>query len=321
MPLDVVPPEIRDLADTRAVARRARDWATADRIKGELAAAGWRVIDAASLYSLERAIPSDVERGGATWYGGAASVPSRLEEPETGTATVVLIAAGAAAEIAATIDAVRAGSPTVPVVVVVDGPIAPEAEASLAGPGEGVEVIRLATHRGHAAALNAGIRRAASPVVVVLGAGVRPDGDLAGALVAALQDPTVAVAGPFGLVSDDLREFEPAPAGFTDVVAIDGAAMAFRRTEFIARGPLDEHFTIPASLDTWWSLVLRDQGEDDPEDAAPRRAVVAGSTLAIRSLAEGAAEGPGAERLAKKSFYRVLKRFATRRDLLIGGEG
>jgi len=324
MPLDDVPPQIRDLADTRGAARRARDWATADRIRDELEAAGWRVIDAASLYTLERAVPPDVERDGVTWYGASVSVPSRLDEPGTGAATVVLVASDGTGEggpAAEAVETVRRGSAGVPVVIVVDGPIAAAGAVALAEPREGVEVVRLATRQGHAAALNAGIRRVASPVVVLLDPGVRPEGDLVGALVVALEDPSVAVAGPFGLVSADLRAFEPAPAGATDVVAIDGAAIAFRRADFIASGPLDEHFTTPASLDTWWSLVLRDQGEDDPEDAAPRRALVAGATLAVRSPRERAPEGSGEERLAKKSFYRVLKRFASRRDLLLGGEG
>ena len=80
MPPDAVPPEIRDLADARSDARRARDWATADRLKDELATAGWKVVDAASLYTLERAAPPDVEVDGSLRYGSAASVPSRLDD-------------------------------------------------------------------------------------------------------------------------------------------------------------------------------------------------------------------------------------------------
>src|SRR6188474_1942671 len=64
MPPDAVPPEIRAMADARSEARRARDWATADGLKAELEAAGWRVIGAASLYTLERAAPPDLEVGG-----------------------------------------------------------------------------------------------------------------------------------------------------------------------------------------------------------------------------------------------------------------
>ena len=45
--------------------------------------------------------------------------------------------------------------------------------------------------------------------------------------------------------------------------------MAFRRADYVARGPLDEHFAFYRNLDIWWSLVLRDQDEDAAEDAPP----------------------------------------------------
>ena len=86
------------------------------------------------------------------------------------------------------------------------------------------------------------------------------------------------MAGPFGLVSDDLRSFEEPPAGTIDVVAIEGYAQAFRRADYVARGPLDEHFAFYRNLDIWWSLVLRDpfcgrrrrrgRDDDDADDAA-----------------------------------------------------
>ena len=74
---DEAPPEIRALADARAAARRARDWTTADALRDEIEAAGWRVVDAASLYTLERATAPDVVEDGVPRYGSSASVPSR----------------------------------------------------------------------------------------------------------------------------------------------------------------------------------------------------------------------------------------------------
>ena len=103
-------------------------------------------------------------------------------------------------------------------------------------------------------------------------------------LARALDDATVAVAGGWGITSTDLRKFEDAPAG--DVDAIEGYLTAFRRADAAARGPLDERFRFYRNLDIWWSLVLRDEGEDEP----PRRAVsldglppCATSTAAIRA--------------------------------------
>ena len=40
-----LPPEVAALAEARAAARAARDWAGADRLRGELAALGWEARD------------------------------------------------------------------------------------------------------------------------------------------------------------------------------------------------------------------------------------------------------------------------------------
>jgi len=40
-----IPPEVRALLDARAEARKAKDWATSDRLRDEIAAAGWEVKD------------------------------------------------------------------------------------------------------------------------------------------------------------------------------------------------------------------------------------------------------------------------------------
>ena len=51
---DVVPPEIAALADQRAAARKAKQWAEADRLRAELAAQGWDMDDQAGGYRLKR---------------------------------------------------------------------------------------------------------------------------------------------------------------------------------------------------------------------------------------------------------------------------
>ena len=55
------------------------------------------------------------------------------------------------------------------------------------------------------------------------------------------------------------------------MTAIEGYAMAFRRADAAERGPLDEHFRFYRNLDIWWSLVLRDEGEDARAAARRRR--------------------------------------------------
>ena len=328
MPRDDAPPELTALADARAAARQTRDWATADALKASIEAAGWKVIDTGSFYDLERASAPDVETGGIVRYGSSASVPSRLVDAPVGVATVLLVASDRPEDLARAVGALAAHAPDgTRVIVVANG--APDAIEEVAGaldaadpgaPGVVTEVVRTSTRLGWAAALNAGIRRATAPLVVVLDPSIEVKGDLLSALANALEDPTVAVAGPFGLASDDLRAFHAAPPDSVDVDAIDGVALAFRRADYIERGPLDEHFTSDESLDAWWSLVLRDVADDADEEAEPRRAVQVGSGLVERHPRgePGAPSQPDRERLARRNRYRLLKRFATRRDLLVG---
>ena len=49
----VVPPEVHALADARAAARRAKRWAEADRLRADLAAAGWDMEDQPDGYRLK----------------------------------------------------------------------------------------------------------------------------------------------------------------------------------------------------------------------------------------------------------------------------
>jgi cysteinyl-tRNA synthetase len=51
---DIAPADVQVLADARAAARSARLWAEADRLRGELAAAGWEMEDRPEGYHLKR---------------------------------------------------------------------------------------------------------------------------------------------------------------------------------------------------------------------------------------------------------------------------
>ena len=316
-----IPDDILSAAHARAAARAAGDWDEADRLRAEIEAAGWKIADRGTDFALTPAAPPDVAEGERIRYGSSASVPARWAEPATGLATVVLIATDWADDLARTLAGLRATAPDgTSVVIVADGPSAGRAEAlealeetDLTAPAElPIEIVWTSERLGHAAATNIGLRRAGSPVVVLLDTSVEPTGDLVTPLVRALDDATVAVAGGWGIVSSDLRKFEDAPAG--DVDAIEGYLIAFRRADAAARGPLDERFRFYRNLDIWWSLVLRDDGEDAP----PRRAVSLDGLPALRHEHRGYTSLPDDERdrQSKRNFYRIIDRFGWRRDLL-----
>ena len=328
-----VPPEVFEAAKARAEARRARDWETADRLRGVIEAAGWTIIDQGSHFTLRPTHPPDVEVAGTVRYGASGSVPSRLDEAPVGVASVVLVATDWPGDVERAVVALAEHAPDGTQVIVVDDAVPADSATDLAAlgrrdpgaPGIQTEVVALSARLGAAAALNAGIRRASAPVVIVLDGSVEPTGDVVTPLVDALDDPTVAVAGPFGIVSADLRQFEDPAEGTVDVDVIEGYAMAFRRGDFADRGPLDEHFAFYRNLDIWWSLVLRDgDWDDEGTEVAPiRRAVRVSGLPLVRHEHRGWTSLPEADRdrLSKKNFYRLLKAYASRQDLLVANRG
>lgn len=307
------------MARARADARARRDWAVADALRAEIDASGWRVIDSGTGYTLEPAAAADVVEDERIRYGSSTSVPSRMGEPPVGPATVVMIATDRPADVARATAGLRAHAPSGTTVVVVANDPSDEQVAMLdhsaaaiaSVGGSAPEVLWTSVRLGHAAALNAGLRRVTGPVAVLLDTSVEPLGDVVTPLVAALRDPAVAVVGSHGVTTTDLRRFEAAPAG--DVDAVLGYCVAFRRSDAVARGPLDEHFRFYRNLDLWWSLVLRDEGEGRP----PRRAVALDLPLAQHEHRDWVEMGDAErQRLSKRNFYRLLDRFGRRSDLL-----
>jgi GT2 family glycosyltransferase len=309
-------------ARARAAARVRRDWSEADRLRAEIETAGWKIVDRGTEFELSPASPPDVVESGVVRYGSSRTVPSRLDDEPIGLATVVLVAEDWVDDLARAVASLTEHGPDGLRVAIVANDPAPEQAARLeavdatdpGSPGIETEVVWTSARLGYAAAVNAGIRRASAGVVVLLDTSVELTGDAITPLVRALDNPSVALAGPFGIVSDDLRHFQEAPPGAVD--AIEGYCLAFRRDDYRERGPLDEHFRFYRNLDIWWSLVLRDAGVGQP----PRRALALADLPLVRHEHRGWSSVPEAERdrLSRRNFYRLLDRFRDRTDLLVG---
>lgn len=278
---DRPPDTIDELARARAEARRAGDFETADDLRAQIEAAGWKVVDSGYKFRLDPASPST-------------GVASRFDEPAA--APVTIVALDACVQVPPGVV-----PPTTQIVAVSESPTA----GSVAGIGA-VEVVEMPARVRLAEAWNIGLRRSVGDVVVLLGPGVIVTGDLTTPVMRALADETIAVVGAKGLLSDDLRLWRPAEAGEVD--ALDATCLCFRRADAAARGPLDERFSSARLLAIWWSLVLRDEGPDRP----PRRALALDLPLASKDAPEDEEDQRG----ARRDFYRVLDRFGRRRDLL-----
>ena len=175
---------------------------------------------------------------------------------------------------------------------------------------ERLRVITLEPPLGFGAAVNSGIEAAASEVIVLFDPGVELKGDAISPLLAALSDPTVVVAGPFGLRGKGtLKEFEESAE--PEVDAIEGYCMAFRRADAQAVGGFDPRFRFYRMADVELSFRLRDRGG--------RAAVVPNLPLERHEHRLWESTEPAErERLSKRNTYRFLDRWRDREDLLVG---
>ena len=175
---------------------------------------------------------------------------------------------------------------------------------------ERLRTVTLNPQLGFAAAVNAGIQAAAGEFIVLFDPGVELEGDAVTPLVAALRDPAVAVAGPFGLrARGTVKEFDPS-AG-PDVDAIEGYCMAFRRADAVALEGFDPRFRFYRIADIEFSFRLRDHGG--------RAVALPGLPVAKHEHRLWEATEPAErDRLSRRNFYRFLDRWGKRDDLLVG---
>jgi hypothetical protein len=362
------PAEISHLVRERTEARARRDWTRADALKEQIEAAGWRLVDRGNRTSASPASPPSLEVGGEVRYGSAAAVPSLLDAPATTAWTVVVLASEEPGRTSRLLAALREHAPAgTQVVIVANDPsdtqaaaLAADAPDRAAIAGNAPELLRTSTRLGYAAALNIGLRRCAGEFVLLADATARPIGDALTPLAASLGDATVAAAGGFGLVATEAGPLRPTALEREDDVpgpigaepapatALQGAWLAFRRSDYIALGPLDEHFVTPSWLDVWWTLRLR--AGEEPEGAEyeepaegegeePESVATSGADAPAPEATESNEDGvempvprralrlelplerdevswpPDRSRLNRRNMYRVLDRFGWRDDL------
>ena len=176
---------------------------------------------------------------------------------------------------------------------------------------ERLRVLRLNPPVGFATAVNAGIEAAAGEVVVLFDPSVELTGDAVTPLVAALADPTVAIAGPFGLrAHGTLKEFEEHQG--PEVDAIEGYCLAFRKADAIAVDGFDPKFRFYRIADIEFSFRLRDHGG--------QARVVDGLPVRRHEHRLWDATPPEErDRLSRRNLYRFLDRWGNRKDLRVGG--
>ena len=294
-----VPEEVRALAARRDEARGRRDFAAADAIRDQIRSLGYDVTDTADGPQLAPAAPAAPPP--ATRLR-AADVQSVLDRPPAFDVSVHWLVEGWRDDILRGIDSfAAAGAPGRSVQhVVVDVTYEP---------GEwpdGVEAIDLESGTGWADARNAGLMRSLGGIVLVVDGCVEAVGDVAGPLAAVLGDPSVGIAGPFGIVSDDLREFRESEGPRVD--AVEAYLMAMRRELVVDGLRFDSKFAFYRSADIELSFRVKAMGLATLVVPVPvRRHEHRMWTMTPPDVRE---------RLSKRNFYRFLDVWRGRDDLL-----
>jgi cysteinyl-tRNA synthetase len=296
-----IPPEVRRLAEERDRARRSKDFPAADALRDRLHEAGYDVVDGpegSTLIRRARVEPPVARR--------AEDVPTLLHEPPTTEVSVQWLVEGWAEDITRGIRSFRRhGGGLSAGHVVVDASGAPHRW------DDDVDLVRMDPAAGWASARNAGLRRSGGRVVVVADGSVEATANTLDPLVAALEDPSVGMTGPFGLVTGDLRQFEPAPG--PDVDAVEGYLMAFRR-DLLGRGvAFDPTFTFYRNADLDLSFQVKALG---------LRVTVTPVPVVRHEHRVWEATPPDErDRLSRRNFGRFLRRWGDRWDLLVAGPG
>ena len=297
------PAEVARLLEERSAARAARNWESADALRDQIRAHGWEPVDAPDGWSARPAGPPPTEE-----------LPSQLDEPASLDASIVVVLDDHPADLARLLRALAAHPPPVEweLLVVANAPAAAveplfdaawSAETSLPKPS----VLRASVRLGWADAANLGLRRTRGRVAILLDSSLEPIGDVIGPLLAAFEDPGVGIAGGWGVTSPDGREFVDAAPGMVD--AIEAYCLAIRREALRAVGGFDPHFRFYRHADLDLSFSVRNAGwEARRTDPLP----------AVQHAHRGWEAHPTEERdrLSKRNFYRFLKRWRDRGDLL-----
>jgi cysteinyl-tRNA synthetase len=261
-----LPEPIAALVREREALRRDKRYAQADILRQRIAAAGYTIGDTRDG-SLVEQLAAEEEFPAIT---RSADAPNMSDTPDVYEFSINLLARDSRADLERCVRSIarhRAGR-DVEIVIIdngsTDDTIAYLQELARAGLRDVADDpiplrVLFADHNlGFAAGRNATMRASRGRFIVLLDTSIELHGDIWAPLARALADETIGVAGPYGLVTDDLQEFYES-AG-PDVDAVEGYLMAFRRALLKEIGRFEEKFRFYRLLDVFESFMFKTSG-------------------------------------------------------------
>ena len=294
------PAEVTALAEQRAAARAAKDFAASDRIRDEIADAGWVVRDGPDGWSLTPRPPDDV-------LPSVDALPDRSAEPDTHRCTVALLVEGWPDDVRTCVEALLAHAPAdVRVVLLENGGTDAAAVVHELAAHDRVTELHVERAAGWGQARQALVRADTAAVHVLMDLSTVFEGDGIGPLLDALEDPGTAAAGWRGVrVVDGWTAFEDAGPG--EVEALLGYLLAVRRSAAL-QVPLPAKARFYRNADMEWSFLLREAG-------VGRLVAVDVPVRQDRHRGYHDSDPAYRDKESRKTYDRFLQRFRGREDL------
>ncbi|HLG64458.1 MAG TPA: cysteine--tRNA ligase [Ktedonosporobacter sp.] len=265
--LAAVPAEVANQVRGREELRRQTRYGQADQIRQEVSAEGYAIRDTArgSLVLPRRAEDE------FTVLSRSTDAPDHTKMPDLYEFSVNLLAHNSRDDLERCIQSIccHAEQRQIELVIIDNGStddtlpylqqLARKGDLVAAqGQPVGLQVLFADHNLGFAAGRNATMRCSRGRYIVLMDTSIEVNGDIWDPLAATLADRTIGLVGPYGLVTEDLREFQEASG--LDADAIEGYLMAFRRELLPEVGWIDEKFRFYRLMDIYFSFFFKTSG-------------------------------------------------------------
>ena len=250
-------------------------------------------------------------------FSSPREAPSYLNSPSTKEFSVVISANGYLDDVKRCVDAILrwTDGADAEIVVVDNGSTDGAAEwlEEAQSRHDNVSVLHCDHQLGEAQAKNIGLALSRGRIVVMMDTSVEPVGDFLSPIAQSLQDSSVGVTGPWGIISENLHHFhEEVSEGDAD--AMQSYCFAFRRELLREVGLLRECFRFYRNLDLDFSFQFRNHGYR----------ILADGDLPLLRHEHRQWESLGEEerdQLSRRNFRHFFKRWGNRKDLLVSNTG
>jgi cysteinyl-tRNA synthetase len=245
--------------------RSQRNYVQADGIREELGSAGYALRDTARGSLVLPRRPEEE----FTVISSSTDVPDQSRSPDLYEFSVNLLAHNSREDLERCIESILRHANAIELVIIDNG----STDDTLAylqqlarhkdltgnnGERIGLQVLFADHNMGFAAGRNATMRASRGHNIVLMDTSIEVKGDIWEPLAGMLADSKIGVVGPYGLVTDDLREFHEAEG--PDVDAIEGYLMAFRRELLQEVGWIEEKFRFYRLMDIYYSFFFKTSG-------------------------------------------------------------